>query len=79
MSELKKNPLFRFLSSYGLSIILLFLLLVLTYLGTWEQTTTGIYKVQKKYFESIFLVHYAFGTWRPSSVVDTGRSLTRNA
>ena len=51
----------RFLSSYGFAAILLLLLLVLTFLGTLEQVNSGLYDVQKKYFESIFLVHHLFG------------------
>ncbi|MEN8151220.1 MAG: hypothetical protein ABFS86_15500, partial [Planctomycetota bacterium] len=59
MNELKKSPVFRFLSSYGLSVVLLLLLLLLTWLGTLEQTEHGIYKIQKKYFESFYLVFHA--------------------
>jgi len=57
MSELKQNPILRFLSSYGLSVILLLLLLLLTYLGTLEQVEHGIFKIQQKYFESAFLIY----------------------
>ncbi len=53
--------LYRFLSSYGLSCILFLLLFLLTFLGTLEQINTGIYDVQKKYFESVFLIHELFG------------------
>jgi len=56
MSAFRKNPILRFLSSYGLSVILLLLLLLLTYLGTMDQVGNGIFKIQKKYFESAFLV-----------------------
>jgi len=56
MIDLKQHPVLRFLSSYGLSVIVLLLLGVLTFLGTWEQRTSGIYQVQQEYFESIFLV-----------------------
>ncbi len=52
---------FRFLASYGLSCVLFLLLLLLTYLGTVEQVDHGLYATQKKYFESIFLVHWALG------------------
>jgi len=51
----------RFLSSYGFAAMLLLVLLVLTYLGTLEQIDTGIYHVQKKYFESLVLVHWIDG------------------
>jgi len=54
--------LFAFLASYGLACVLLFLLLVLTFLGTLEQVEHGLFEVQKKYFESWFLVH-EFTTW----------------
>ena len=47
----------KFFGSFGLSCIILFLLLVLVYFGTVEQVTRGLYEVQKKYFESLFLVH----------------------
>lgn len=52
---------YRFLVSYGLSCILFFFLLVLTLLGTLEQVEHGLYATQKKYFESLFLVHEFFG------------------
>lgn len=46
----------RVLGSFQLATILLILLLLLTYLGTMEQRDHTIYDVQKKYFESTFLV-----------------------
>lgn len=52
------NQTFAFFASYGLSIVLLFLLLVLVFLGTIEQVNQGLYEVQKRYFESFFVVHY---------------------
>ena len=52
---------FRFLASYGVTVVLLLLLSVLTFLGTLEQVDQGLYAVQKKYFESLFLVHGFFG------------------
>ncbi len=55
MQILKK--LFGFFASYGLACVVLFLLLLLTLFGTLEQVDTGLYQVQKKYFESYFLVH----------------------
>jgi hypothetical protein len=51
----------RALSSLWLSATLLILLALLTWLGTLEQVHTGLYDVQKKYFESLFLVHDAGG------------------
>ena len=44
-------------SSMGTSCVLLILLALLTWLGTLEQTQTGLYEVQRKYFESFVLVH----------------------
>jgi len=46
---------FGILSSFGFAITVLSLLLVITLLGTLEQTSTGLYLAQRKYFES-FLV-----------------------
>lgn len=45
------------LSSLGLSCALLVMLGVLTWLGTLEQARSGLYEVQRKYFESFVLVH----------------------
>jgi len=53
------DPLVKVLSSFGLSCVLLVLLALLTWLGTLEQVHTGLYEVQKKYFESFFLLHRA--------------------
>lgn len=44
-------------SSLGTSCVLLILLGLLTWLGTLEQTRSGLYEVQRKYFESFVLVH----------------------
>lgn len=49
------------IASYTLSCILFLLLFLLTYLGTMNQVEHGLYQSQQKYFESIFLVHWAFG------------------
>jgi hypothetical protein len=51
-----------FLASYKLSSALFLLLLLLTYLGTMQQVEHGLYQSQQKYFESMFLVHWAFDT-----------------
>lgn len=51
-----------FLASYKLSCVLFLLLLLLTYLGTMNQVQEGLYQSQHKYFESIFLVHWAYGS-----------------
>lgn len=45
-------------SSLGTSCVLLVLLGLLTWLGTLEQTTSGLFDVQRKYFESFVLVHH---------------------
>ena len=49
--------LVRLFSSFGLSCVLLLLLGLLTWLGTLEQVHTGLFEVQKKYFESFLLWH----------------------
>jgi len=51
------RALIRLISSFGLSCSLLILLALLTWLGTLEQVHTGLFEVQKKYFESFYLVH----------------------
>lgn len=55
MQLLKKT--FNFLASYGLACVLLFLLLLLVLFGTLEQVNTGLFQVQKRYFESFYLIH----------------------
>jgi hypothetical protein len=50
--------LFRLVASYGFAVVILFFLLLLTFFGTLEQVNHGLFEVQKKYFESIFLVHH---------------------
>ncbi len=52
------NNALKFFSSYGLSIILLFLLLLLVFFGTLEQVNSGLYEVQRKYFGSLFVIHH---------------------
>ncbi|NIA16298.1 MAG: ResB protein required for cytochrome C biosynthesis, partial [Nitrospiraceae bacterium] len=42
--------------------MLFLLLLLLTYLGTLHQTEYGLFESQQTYFNSIFLIHRAFGT-----------------
>lgn len=56
MRNLGKS-LWRLAGSLGLSCCLLVLLGLLTWLGTLEQTRTGLYEVQRKYFESFVLLH----------------------
>lgn len=48
---------FDVLSSLGLSCVLLVVLGILTWLGTLEQVHSGLYDVQRKYFESFVLLH----------------------
>jgi hypothetical protein len=52
-----RDKLIAVLSSLGLSCTLLILLGLLTWLGTLEQTRSGLYEVQRKYFESFVLLH----------------------
>jgi len=55
------KKVFDLFASYGLAVILLFLLLLLVLFGTLEQVDHGLFEVQKKYFESFWLVHWLFG------------------
>ena len=52
---------FAFLASYALAITVLSFLLILTVVGTVEQTRTSLYEVQRRYFESAFVIHWAGG------------------
>ncbi|QDU67184.1 cytochrome c biogenesis protein ResB [Engelhardtia mirabilis] len=45
------------LGSFGLSVAVLSGMLLLTFLGTVEQQNTGLYEVQKNYFESWIAMH----------------------
>jgi len=56
LSELRKK-LWELSVSYGTACVLLIFLFLLTLFGTLEQVEHGLYAVQKKYFESWFLVH----------------------
>jgi hypothetical protein len=47
-----------FFASYGLATVLLLLMCLLTFLGTLEQVDHGLFEVQQKYFNSLFLVHW---------------------
>jgi hypothetical protein len=70
MSNLKttsSNPLYlllRLFSSYGLATVVLFLMCVVTLVGTLSQVHMGIHEAQKLYFESWFVVHW-FGAPAP--------------
>jgi hypothetical protein len=58
------NPLsktFDALASFGLTVVVLTFLLLLTVIGTLEQANTSLFEVQKKYFESLVLVHHVRG------------------
>ncbi len=48
--------LVNFFSSQGLTVVLLLFLGLLTFLGTLEQQYSGLYDVQKRYFESKYLL-----------------------
>ncbi len=52
------KKILHFLGSYKLSVILLFFLMLIVLFGTLAQTEHGIYEVQKKYFESVFVIHW---------------------
>lgn len=56
------KKIFAFLASYGFACVIFLFLFLLTLLGTFEQVDHGLFDIQKKYFESYFLVHYLFGT-----------------
>lgn len=59
-SQPSPNPLvmlFRFFSSFGLAIVVLSLLLVITLLGTLSQDDIGLLDSQRKYFDSWSVVH----------------------
>jgi hypothetical protein len=58
-----KRKIYEELGSYWLACVLLGFLFVLTFLGTIEQVDHGLYEVQKKYFDSLFLVHWVAGTF----------------
>lgn len=54
------NPfvlLFRFFSSFGLAVVILSLLLIITLLGTLSQSDIGLLDSQRKYFDSWSVVH----------------------
>ena len=56
MKELLDKTL-RLLGSFGFACIILLFLALLTFLGTWEQVDDGIYKVQKRYFDTLYVLH----------------------
>ncbi len=55
------RSVFRFLASNGLGVVLLLLLMLLTFFGTLQQVSEGLYQVQEKYFGSLYVVHWIGG------------------
>lgn len=55
------KKLFDFFASYGFAVVVLIFLTILTLFGTLEQTTSSLFDVQNKYFNSFFLIHNLFG------------------
>ena len=51
------NGIYRVISSYALAIVLFVLLFFLILFGTLYQVDNGLYLAQKKYFESIYVIH----------------------
>ncbi len=49
---------FAALSSFALAIVVLAFLMLLTVIGTLEQTRTSLFEVQTRYFESAFVMHH---------------------
>jgi len=49
--------LYRFLASFGFTVILLMCLFVILVFGTFYQIDNGIYDAQEKYFDSIIVLH----------------------
>lgn len=49
--------IFRFFSSFGLAVVVLSLLLVITLLGTLSQSEIGLLDSQRKYFDSWSVIH----------------------
>lgn len=54
--------LLRFLGSYGLAIVVMAFLFLVTLIGTLEQRTKGIYEVQRLMFNAAFFVYQIPGT-----------------
>ncbi len=49
--------IFAFLASFGLGVVVLTFLLLLTWLGTLDQTHMSLHDVQKKYFDSLWCTY----------------------
>lgn len=58
---MNSGRLVALIGSLRLSVVLLVLLALLTWLGTLEQVELGLFEVQRRYFDSWFLVHDAWG------------------
>jgi hypothetical protein len=52
---------FAALASFALAIVVLSFLFVIVVIGTLEQTHSSLFEVQKRYFESAFVVHHVYG------------------
>lgn len=52
---------YLFISSYGLAMVVLFFLFVLTFLGTLHQVEHGLLAATNRYFSSFLVVEYLFG------------------
>ncbi len=48
----------KVITSFGLVVVVLLLLTILTLLGTWEQKDHGLFDTQEKYFESVLVIHH---------------------
>jgi len=64
LTQLGKK-LWELSTSYGTACVLLIFLFLLTLFGTLEQVDHGLYAVQKKYFESFFVLHEFAGVPLP--------------
>ena len=55
-----ENPVLALLSSFGLSVVVILMLFVLTLLGTLHHGEWGmsLLDAQKKYFDSLFLIQH---------------------
>lgn len=52
------SAIYRFLSGYAFAVLLIAFLFLLTLLGTLEQMDQSLFEVQKKYFESYFILEH---------------------
>ena len=53
------GAVWRLFTSFGLAVAVLRLMTILTLVGTLEQTDSGLFDTQQKYFNSFFVVHDA--------------------